>query len=245
MNRIAVLISANSEWRAVRAFYPHANLSRTPYGECFHLTLAGQAVTFMQQGWGKIAAAGGTQYAVDHFQPHLMINLGTCGGIEGRIHHDEIILAEETLVYDIIERMGDAHAALRHYAVRHDLSFLREPFPLPVRRARLLSADRDLGVDDLPMLTGQYDALAVDWESGAIAWVAQRNGLPCLILRGVTDLVGPQGGEADGQLEVFHDGTARVMPVLLNALPAWLHAVDWPRVVALTGDPHAADPAAL
>ena len=42
--------------------------------------------------------------------------------------------------------------------------------------------------------------MALDWESGAIAWVAARNQTRCLILRGVTDLVGEAGDEA-------YDGT--------------------------------------
>ena len=62
----------------------------------------------------------------------------------------------------------------------------------------------------------------VDWESGAIAWVARRNGTRVLILRGVTDLVSGQGGEAYGKVEVFEQGTARVMKALFEGLQGWL-----------------------
>jgi hypothetical protein len=70
-----------------------------------------------------------------------------------------------------------------------------------------------------------YGAAAADWESGAIAWVAQRCGVRCLILRGVTDLVDSSGGEAYGEIEVFHSGTRRVMENLIHHLPAWLNAL--------------------
>ena len=37
----------------------------------------------MHAGWGKVSTAGACQFAIDAFQPQLMVNLGTCGGLEG------------------------------------------------------------------------------------------------------------------------------------------------------------------
>jgi hypothetical protein len=50
------------------------------------------------------------------------------------------------------------------------------------------SADRDLTARRLRELEHRYRPLAADWESGAIAWVANRNKVPLLSLRGVSDL---------------------------------------------------------
>ena len=93
----------------------------------------------------------------------------------------------------------------------------------PVRRTLLVSADRDLLVAEIPRLKREYGAVAGDWESGAIAWVAARNDTRCLILRGVTDLVGGERGEAyDGHVEVFVEGAGQVMTALVDNLPGWL-----------------------
>ena len=146
-----------------------------------------------------------------------MINLGTCGGFAGQIERGVILLVERTLVYDIIEQMGDPEEAVRHYSVDLDLSWLGGPYPQPVQRSLLVSADRDICLPDIPMLIGRYSAAAADWELGAIAWVSQRAGVRCLILRGVTDLVGEQGGEAYGAIEVFHEGTRQVMSTRAGA----------------------------
>ncbi len=222
---VVVLISAGTEWRRVRAYFPDVTLSSSPYGAWFQRALppGGTPVTFLHGGWGKVAAAGSTQYAIDRWSPELLVNLGTCGGIEGEIEPGAVILVERTLIYDIVEQMGDPDAALAHYATEMDLSWLGEPLPQPVVRGQLLSADRDLGVEDLPRLRAEFDGVAVDWESGAIAYVAARNDVRCLILRGVTDLVGPDGGEAyDGTLRLFRERTQGVMTELLDALPAWL-----------------------
>jgi adenosylhomocysteine nucleosidase len=224
---VVVVISAGTEWRAVRARLPDAPVAPSPYGEWFETTMTADdrlaRVTFFHGGWGKIAAAASTQYALDRWHPDLLVNLGTCGGFEGAVERDTIILATGTRVYDIVEQMGDPAAALAHYAVDLDLPWLQPPYPQPVQPGLLLSGDRDLVPEELADLQARYDAVAGDWESGAIAYVAARNGVPCLILRGVTDLVGPDGGEAyDGTVRFFHERAPVVMARLLEYLPAWL-----------------------
>jgi adenosylhomocysteine nucleosidase len=227
MITIVVLISANQEWDAVREMFPQAVVQRSPFGEWFDACLP-QPVTFFQGGWGKIAAAASTQYAIDHFAPDLVVNLGTCGGFEGRVAAGTVLLAERTLVYDVIEQMGDPAAAVEHYATRLDLSWLGERIPEGVQPALLVSADRDLVAQELPQLVERYGAIAGDWESGAIAWVCARNSVRCLILRGVSDLVGSAGGEIYGQIDQFASRARGVMRRLVEALPGWLAAISLP-----------------
>jgi adenosylhomocysteine nucleosidase len=222
MSPIVVLISANSEWKVVRDLLKPHKLQQTPYGEWFEHSIDDKPLTFVHGGWGKISAAATAQYAIDCWRPALLINLGTCGGFAGAIEKDTVVLVERTLVYDIIEQMGDSQEAIDHYSTAIDLSWLKEPYPQPVLRTRLVSADRDIVPGDIPQLMKSYGAAAADWESGAIAWVAQRCSVRCLILRGVTDLVDSSGGEAYGEIEVFHSGTRRVMENLIHHLPAWL-----------------------
>jgi nucleoside phosphorylase len=99
---------------------------------------------------------------------------------------------------------------------------LPDPLPHPVQRGLLVSADRDILAADIPGLVEKYGASAADWESGAIAWVAKRNGVRCLILGGVTDLVSANGGEAYGNIGLFHENTKMVMERLIEHLPDWL-----------------------
>ncbi len=221
-----VVISADAEWRAVREIHPELVLRNSPLGELAELDIDGGRLTLFHGGWGKIAAAASAQYIIDRFHPDLLINLGTCGGFAGCVETGTILLVERTLVYDILEQMGDGAEAIRHYSTALDLSWLPAKLPYPVSRGLLVSADRDLLSDDIPMLVESYAAVAADWESGAIAWVAQRNHTRCLILRGVSDLVGAEGGEAYGNLELFHDRTRSIMIRLLDQLPGWLRAAS-------------------
>jgi adenosylhomocysteine nucleosidase len=121
-----VLISANTEWRILRTFFPDEALQPSPLGEWFTLDLLinGQTepVIFFHGGWGKIAAAASTQYVIDRWSPELLVNLGTCGGFAGEIEKGTIILVERTIIYDIIEQMSDYDAAIAHYTIDLDLS---------------------------------------------------------------------------------------------------------------------------
>lgn len=223
---IVVIISANAEWKVVKPLFPDAKFEQSPFGEFANLTLSTWNLTIFHGGWGKISAAATTQYVIDHFKPDLLINLGTCGGFEGRIERGTIILVEKTIVYDIIEQMTDGEEEIAFYTTNLDLSWLPRVLPSPVLRGLLISGDRDIVVEDIPMLVKKYNAVAADWESGAIAWTAKKNGVRALILRGVTDLVSPNGGEAYGDYELFIQRTREIMKKLFDQLPDWLTAIE-------------------
>ena len=126
---VVVIISANAEWRVAKELYPNHEIQTSPYGELFDLTLDTRHLIFFHGGWGKISAAASAQYVIDHFKPDLLINLGTCGGFAGRIETGSIILVERTLVYDIIEQMGDGAEAIEHYSTDIDLSWFESSCP--------------------------------------------------------------------------------------------------------------------
>ena len=222
----AIAISAQAEWAVVRAAHRDAALEYTPWGEAFARVIdaGGRAlpVVFFHGGWGKVAAAGSTQYAIARWKPRYLVNLGTCGGFGDSIERYTILLFERTIIYDIQEAMGDAAEAIAAYTTTLDLSWLRGTDPSSVRRSLLLSADRDLRPTELAELSARYRAIAADWESGAIAYICQRNHQRALILRGVSDLVHPTGASAYGNMAHFEEGTERVMQKLLADLPLWL-----------------------
>lgn len=224
--KYAVLVSANMEWRALKKYYPDESYQPSAWGEYFYKEIAGQEVLFFHEGWGKVAAAGATQYVIDKFQPEIMINLGTCGGFEGKIDRLDVILAQKTVIYDIIEAMGDSKEAIADYSTELDLSWLGSDYPTEVIPTVLVSADKDLRSEELEFLSQEYGAIAGDWETGAMAYTAQRNKTKLLILRGVSDLVSTQKGEAYGNFELFIQRAEAVMHKLLDELPKWVAYIE-------------------
>ena len=223
-----ILISADAEWRVVKTLFPDCSTNPSPYGEWFKYIYSDihelkKPVVFLHGGWGKVSAAGSSQYVIDRWHPRLVVNLGTCGGFEGDIQRGEYILVEKTIIYDIFEQMGDPTEHIRYFMTEIDMTWLSDPLPLPVTRTVLVSGDRDLFWNDIPSLKSSYGAIAGDWESGAIAWVVSKNHTQSLILRGVTDLVGESGGEAyAGNVDYYYENTKLIIKPLVESLPQWL-----------------------
>jgi adenosylhomocysteine nucleosidase len=224
--KYAVLISANMEWTALKKVYPDEKYQKSVWGEYFHRKVSNQDVLFFHEGWGKVSAAGATQFVIDTYNPEIFINLGTCGGFEGKIGQYDIILADKTVIYDISEAMGDSKEAITDYTTTIDLSWLGNNFPSEVHKTTLVSADKDLRPNEIDSLNFKYAAVAGDWETGAIAYVAVRNNKKILILRGVSDLVNTSKGEAYGNFNLFISRTDTVMNKLLTGLPLWIDYIE-------------------
>ena len=221
--KFAVVVSANAEWKAVKSGFPNARIENSPYGECFFEPVDEEIVPFCHGGWGKVAAAASTQYVIDHFNPEYLINIGTCGGIEGRIRRFDVVVPDRVVIYDIHEAMGDnPREGVGYYTTELDLP---AQFPTAVVRTTLYSADSDLTPARLREIEDQYRPVVVDWESGAIAWVTKRNGTPLLILRGVSDLVSFEKAEAQGNEVLFEENARHIMLGLIRDLPKWMRAL--------------------
>ena len=221
--KIVVIISAIAEWVGVKPLFPDAKIESFPYGECFTANIAAREVQFFHSGWGKIASAATMQYVVDNHAPDLIVNLGTCGGFEGVVNTGDVLLIEKTIVYDIVELMGDLDIST-YYASSLDLGWLANPLPHPARRALIASADSDLPPGKIPFLKSK-GAIAADWESAALAWVARKNNARLLILRAVSDIVNEKEGEAYDNIEIFNERAKEIMKMLVAQLPDWLNAV--------------------
>jgi adenosylhomocysteine nucleosidase len=230
--RVVALISASAEWKIVRGQIKTEPLHDTPYGEWFTHRLGSEDVVFFHGGYGKVAAAGSTQYAIDRWHPTLVVNIGTCGGFGARKVGD-IVLASETTIYDIVEMMGDPDEAIADYRTAIDTAVWPARLAGKVVRGPLVSGDRDLDPAAIAGLAAKYHASAGDWESGAIAWVAAHNHTRVLILRGVSDVIDAQGGDptyhAPGAWEKASIAVmASLVALLGDALPDLVNAPPLP-----------------
>lgn len=131
-------------------------------------------------------------------------------------------MLKKTIIYDIYEKMFDPEEAICEFSTNIDLSWVSAPYPSQFKRTLLVSGDTDLCPKNISELSSKYGAIAGDWESGAIAHICKLNHVFCLILRGVTDTVNEENGEAYEDPQVFLDKTKMVINDLLDSLPAWL-----------------------
>ena len=217
-----ILVSADAEWRALVGAVAPGTIESSPLGEWFARDVAfangRQHVIFFHGGWGKIAAAASTQYVIDRWHPRYLLNLGTCGGLQGRANKGDIFLVEEAVTYDIEERMGDSAEAIAHYTTRLETPDVSSAAMAGLRRGRIVSGDRDVRPADASALGEKYDASIADWESSAIAHVARRNQTRLYVIRAVSDVVSAAGSEAYGNIEVFEAESRAIMKRLVALL---------------------------
>jgi adenosylhomocysteine nucleosidase len=225
---VVVLVCADAEWKALKETVQPSEIEPSPLGEWFNQGIIVNdtevPLAFFQTGCGKIPAAAATQYVLDLWTPKLIINLGTCGGFEGMVKRGDVLLAHRTVVYDIFERSGGQEQQIEKYASDIDLSWLGEPpYPMGARTVTIASADQDLDPEKIVFLSREHGAVAADWESGAIAYVAwKKNRTKCLIVRGVSDIVGPSGNEIYEKPNAFAESVRQILPRLVEALPVWI-----------------------
>ncbi|HSW99165.1 MAG TPA: 5'-methylthioadenosine/S-adenosylhomocysteine nucleosidase [Candidatus Saccharimonadales bacterium] len=214
---VVVLISSDFEWQIVKKIVTATEESKTPFGEQFVAQIGQRELLFFHGGWGKIAAAASTQYAIDTFQPKLLVNIGTCGSFHQSMQRGNLLLADKTVVYDIVEQMGDPDEAINAYTTVFDTSWAQSLEG--VQHGVLISGDRDIAPGDIKTLRSKYSAAAADWESGAIAWAAKKNNVPLFIIRGVSDVVSETESLAYSDPGHFKEGAEMVMKQLIAALP--------------------------
>ncbi len=223
-HRVVILISADEEWRVVRCYLCPHEVNNYPFGEYFKHDFDNhkrhKSAYFCQTGCGKIPAAAATQCAINQFKPKMIINLGTCGGFLGRVKKNDILVVKETVVYDIYERTGNEEAQIEKFRTSIDLSWIKGPYPMDAEPVTMATADQDLDPEMISGLIEKFGAKAADWESGAIAYVAQRNQLKCLILRGVSDVVGSSIDGPSSEEEI-RKGTHTVMKRLIRGMSEW------------------------
>jgi adenosylhomocysteine nucleosidase len=229
--RVVVLISANAEWKALAPAIAGEPVQDSPYGQWVVHRLGREDVVLFHGGYGKVAAAGSTQYAIDRWHPALLINLGTCGGF-GDARVGDVVLASETIIYDIIEQMGDPDEAIADFRTRLDTSGWPARLATRIKRQPIASADRDVIAHDVDSLRDRFHVSVADWESGSIAFVAAHAHTPVVILRAVTDLVTDSGDQTYGDLSAFQRAAVPAMANLLalaaDALPDLLASPPGP-----------------
>ncbi len=217
-----VLISANSEWQAVLDILVPVQVLSSPLGDWFITKIGQHKVVFFHSGWGKTRSAAATQYTINHWQPDLVINLGTCGGLEGHAVLGETLLVTRTVMYDVYERMGDSNRAIDYYRSELDTTWIGNDLPPATRRAAIASADQDIDFQNFSILTEDFGVPAADWESAAIAWTLKVNQVPGLILRSVSDVISPTGSETDGNHALWRSRVKVVMEKSLQNLAFYL-----------------------
>lgn len=175
---------------------------------CWQGSYADKQLTLVQSGVGKVFAAAAAQMLISRFAPEALFSCGTAGSLEPHAPIGTIIVGERTAQHDYgfvlpqafihfgcqVPQPKDKPVFSKEFPAAPEL--LRAARALPERQAEqglvgygaIVSGDQViLAAEKRQWLAAQFQALAVDMESAALAQVASLYAVPFLAVRGISD----------------------------------------------------------
>lgn len=158
-------------------------------------------------GVGKAAAAAGSMYLLERHRPRALVNVGTAGSLDPRLHVGDLVVAEEVLPADvgIIHSGGFGHTGpglcengrvLFHPSFPTERGLVEEAArsaaraSLTCHRGKIITCDQVVLDPELRAHLGKaFRALAVEMEGSAVAQVAAGAGVPVAVIRVISDEV--------------------------------------------------------
>ncbi len=189
MSQNVVVIAAHA-FEARAAAGVGRSVSKEPWGQwmLYRGELWDLPFAVVRCGPGKVAAAAASQAAVQYLDPWLMVSFGSVGCHDAAVRVGTLLAADE--VVDIaLTTLGELPVHIPD-RFRPDPDFLEELLAIPgCGRARLACWEGHVASPHhRPPLDGaDGHPVVVDWESAAVARVAELWGIPWGALRVVSD----------------------------------------------------------
>ena len=170
--------------------------------------------TLIVSGVGKVNAAAATQKAIDQGADEI-VNCGVSGGLDPAMEVGDLYEVSQAVEYDFDLRVLNGTRLGTHNERTTPYFDCKTTGKYPPRI--LASGDRftnnESDISD-PLSLG---ATLKDMEGAAIAHVCEINGVPCRMLKCITDVHGK--GSMTGQ---YKDNLAKALEILKNSLISWL-----------------------
>ncbi len=177
--------------------------------EFFKGVLSGTDIILVRSPMGMVNNAVTTQVLIDRFGVQRIISIAPAGGLSGKIKIGDLVIAEQAWQHDFgtIKPYGFIWGKTPDGSGSQSIGYQQMDKEL-LEMAKKASESLELtknhiveGVvasgdsfisDDVKKewINKKFDAIAVDMGSAAIAQASYANGIPCLILRMITDKAG-------------------------------------------------------
>ena len=156
----------------------------------------------INSGIGEISAAAATELLIDHYGVVLVVNFGVVGGLTEEMAQARICVVERVVHYDFDISEVDQLLPAQYpdypdiyLPAAEELVEKAQTICPELKKVTCASADKFVGNrEGKERLHRLYHADICEMESAAILMTCRRNGIPCLMIKAVSDgLTG--GGE--------------------------------------------------
>lgn len=208
--KIGLIVAIETE--SIFSYYGNIEKLASPAGFGAYYTKRGKNdIYIIHTGMGEIAAAAGVQYAASAFGVDMIVNFGVVGGLVPAMGRQKACVIKNVVHYkydcsefmDLKKGQVDGHDSVY---LPTDEKLCRKALELCPELAAVTccSGDKFVGTaEEKSQLNAEFGGSVCDMESAGIVLTAEANGLPCLLLKAVSD--GLSGGA-----EEFYDALLSV-----------------------------------
>lgn len=166
-------------------------------------TFNGNNIILTKSGVGKVASATTTQYIIDKYKPKYIINIGIAGSLSNNLKIGDIVIAEKMVQHDFdVSAFGNPKGYIDNGIEPDKPTIFYSDKNLVDKFKKILTLNKNINIKTGTVATGdifvnqnkqktqikkEFNADAIDMESAAIAQTAQRNNVPLIVIRTISD----------------------------------------------------------
>ncbi|OZI13119.1 5'-methylthioadenosine/S-adenosylhomocysteine nucleosidase [Bacillaceae bacterium SAS-127] len=167
-------------------------------------TMNGAEVVLLRSGIGKVNAAMTTSVLLQHFQPDVIINTGSAGGLNPELNVGDVVISTEVRHHDVdVTAFGYEYGQVPQLPAGFQaddkllniaVSCAKAEEDIQVVAGLIATGDSFMSDPERVKFIGTKfnDLQAVEMEAAAIAQVAHQFGTPFVIIRSLSDIAGKE-----------------------------------------------------
>lgn len=176
---------------------------------------------------GEISAAANTQLLISQFGVEVIINYGVAGAMVDGICVGDIFVVDRIIHYDFSLEDADHHYP-RGYYPSYGTRYLEPPKDLlnlvrrsvdGIPRITCFSSDAFIGKTRKRRLADVSRAQICEMECAGVYLTCRKNGIPCLILKSISDAVDEDAAEAfNANVDSASEACAEILIEILKRI---------------------------
>lgn len=167
-------------------------------------TMNGAEVVLLRSGIGKVNAAMTTSVLLQHFQPDVIINTGSAGGLNPELNVGDVVISTEVRHHDVdVTAFGYEYGQVPQLPAAFQankklldiaVSCAKAEGDIQVVTGLIATGDSFMSDPERVKFIGTKfnDLQAVEMEAAAIAQVAHQFSTPFVIIRSLSDIAGKE-----------------------------------------------------
>lgn len=229
---IGIIGAMQEEIEILKGDMQELQTEKIAHVEIFKGNLYGKDVVLMQSGIGKVNAAICATLLIQEYQPEMIINTGSAGGLGSSLAVGDIVISQSVLHHDVVAtafgyELGQVPGMPARYLADEKLiEYTQQAIEnnnLKAHIGLIVSGDSFIGSSEQKQeILGNFkESLAVEMEAAAVAQTCHQFEVPFIITRAISDLA---NGEAEMSFEEFLKvacvSSSKIVKSLIETLPA-------------------------